>query len=159
MWTFWPALVAAFAAAFSLGTGPIRTGCNRPVLKGQVCRTSEINSTPTPLNTLRTLSQGHANTQLIRGAAIEDLVWHQPPGNLRPDGTRESSRPYAFSLGIVEFDEQGKAWSQDQVQSVKALVAGQLVQGDVLIVTFIHGWKNNCETCNGNLTCFRESLA
>ena len=26
-------------------------------------------------------------------------------------------------------------------------------------VVFVHGWKNDCAACNGNLACFRETLA
>jgi hypothetical protein len=159
MWTFWPALVAAFAAAFSLGSGPLRRGCDLPQPKRLVCRTSDIDGKPTELTDLRTRSQGQATTQLIRGAAIEDLQWTQPPGKLREDGTREPARTYPFALGIVEFDEQGKFWSTSQRDHVEGLVTSALQDRDTLLVTFIHGWKNNCETCNGNLACFREALA
>jgi hypothetical protein len=66
----------------------------------------------------------------------------------------------AFDLFTIEFDDQGRYWSQAAVES--ALDEIQKVRdkdGDVLIVLFFHGWFNNADVCNGKLACFRELLS
>jgi len=154
MWTFWPVVVTAFLAAFSLGPLQVRNGCNAPRAKGLVCRTSEIAPGPLDLDTVRKTEEHILNDTMIKGAAIEELEWKEP-------GTNERAREnrYPFSVGIVEYDDQGREWSGQQVDAVKKLVTDTLDASDALIVTFVHGWKNNCSTCNGNLACFRETLA
>lgn len=157
MWTFWPVVITAFLAAFSLGHEQVRTGCNTSHPAGLVCRTSDIAQKPLDLGTVRNTSEKVLNRSMIKGAAIEDFAWNETKAG--ETGMAAESREYPFSIGIVEYDDQGRAWSDAQVEAVKGLVSGTLASQDALIVTFIHGWKNNCTTCNGNLACFREVLA
>lgn len=157
MWTFWPVVITAFLAAFSLGHEQVRTGCNIAHPAGLVCRTSDIAQKPLDLGTVRNTSEKVLNRSMIRGAAIEDFAWNETKEG--ETGAAAEPREYPFSIGIVEYDDQGRMWSDAQVDAVKGLVSDTLASHDALIVTFIHGWKNNCTTCNGNLTCFREVLA
>lgn len=150
MWTFWPAVVTAFLAAFSVGHKQIRRGCNTDAgAHGLICRTTEnLNAKePLDLDTFRATREKTLNATLIKGAAIEDFQW------------REGTTKHPFTIGIVEYDDQGMTWSDAQVERVRELVSVTVKNDDALIVTFVHGWKNDCETCNGNLACFREVLA
>jgi hypothetical protein len=149
MWTFWPVVVISFIAAFSIGHKQVRLGCSdADPSRHLVCRTSEVNGKPTDLATVRTTGAGALDRTVVRGAAIEDFSWNEPGEGEHP-----------FSIGIVEYDDQGLAWSDKQIDRVRDLVRTTVADDDALIVAFVHGWKNNCETCNGNLTCFREVLA
>jgi hypothetical protein len=62
-----------------------------------------------------------------------------------------------FDLHVVEFDDEGQVWNQDQVTRTMQVLSDQLAKPAV-VVTFVHGWKNNAAVCNGNLSCFREVL-
>ncbi len=85
-----------------------------------------------------------------------------------------------FNLHIVEFDDQGWFWNREAYkQTLRCIAAeantnlttdsvceeGRRHPGEwgetegALMVTFVHGWKNNAAVCNDNLACFRESLA
>jgi pimeloyl-ACP methyl ester carboxylesterase len=156
MWTFWPIVVTTFLAAFSIGHEQVRTGCNTRHQSGLVCRTSEIG--PLDLATFRSKSERELNRTSVRGASIEEFQWNDAKEDPVTHRITESEE-HPFSLGIAEYDDEGRAWSDDQIRAVKKLVSDATGDQDALILTFIHGWKNNCTTCNGNLACFREVLA
>jgi hypothetical protein len=149
MWTFWPVVVIAFLSSFSVGPKQLRRGCNGgPASRSLMCRTSDGDGRRADLDRFRAASAQVLDRTIIKGAAIEDFSWNEP---------EEGEHP--FSIGIIEYDDQGLAWSDAQVSHVQDLIRTTLVDDDALIVTFVHGWKNDCETCNGNLACFREVLA
>lgn len=153
LWTFKPVVVIAFLAAFSLGHEQIRTGCNHSDRHDAQCETAVLQLVAT-----RAVHEGTLNKTQIKGASIEQFNWNETKEDPRTHNILES-HDYPFRLGIVEYDDQGQKWSDDQERAVKTFVDDEIRSGDVLIVTFIHGWKNNCTTCNGNLACFRETLA
>jgi hypothetical protein len=142
-WVFWPALVLSVTSAIGgVAHKQVRTGCNTAVVKG-VCE-----SAPLALEELRGKSAKQA-TKLLNGASIEHLYWEPGGQNPRAD----------FTVGIVEFDDQGNEWNAGQISKVKEKLGATFDEGSALVVVFVHGWKNNCEACNGNLACFRETLA
>jgi hypothetical protein len=65
----------------------------------------------------------------------------------------------------VEIDDQGWFWSTNQLQAVEQMIRTEaglpqtnLPQG-IVIVLFVHGWKNNAAYDNTNVVMFRETLA
>ncbi len=59
----------------------------------------------------------------------------------RPDNIEKGP---GYTLGFVEFDDQGEPWAPAQTERVLEMIerANQSPTGAVVIV-FIHGWKNN----------------
>ncbi len=68
-----------------------------------------------------------------------------------------------YQLGIIEFDDHGEFWQPEQVYRVlAALHAKNSKGGRVLVMVFIHGWKNDASPGNekqGNLAFFDATLA
>ena len=66
--------------------------------------------------------------------------------------------PSNYKLGIVEFDDMGEAWEKCtdlsvptncQLTRVLDLIRSEKKRtGDVVVVVFIHGWKNNASPEN-----------
>ena len=111
MWTFWPAVVVAFLASFSFGHEQVRAGCNGTHAIGLVCETPLLN-----LRTFTGKSERLLNATDVRGAAIEHFNWVEQKVDDRGKVTEEST--YPFSLGIVEYDDQGRRWAPEQVDAV-----------------------------------------
>lgn len=68
-------------------------------------------------------------------------------------------RHEGFSVGIVEFDDQGRFWDRRQIDALEAEIlrsAGGPEDPGVIMPVFVHGWRHNAEVCDANLTCFRE---
>ena len=89
-------------------------------------------------------------TGVNSGAAVEDrFVIPAAP---------ESNRLY--SLAFVEFNDKGELWAKDQVdQALKAIDhADEISKHHAVVVTFIHGWKNNARQTNNNVHDFRVQL-
>ncbi len=63
-----------------------------------------------------------------------------------------------YLLGFVEFDDLGWAWDRTQMDRIVTEIGREGEERDLLIVVFAHGWKHNAETCDTNVTCFRETL-
>lgn len=89
------------------------------------------------------------------------------PGELQsPEGRRRVGRTSlerhpSFTMGIVEFDEQGRFWDRRQVDVLEAEIRrGAKGPGEpgALIAVFVHGWKHSADVCDSYLACFRESL-
>jgi pimeloyl-ACP methyl ester carboxylesterase len=62
-----------------------------------------------------------------------------------------------YELAIVEFDDQGRCYSRPQMKAVADWIARHLNE-DTIIVVFVHGWKNNARSDNGNLKNFQQVL-
>jgi len=147
-WAFWPGLVILATAAFGPGHEQLRDACNGYMggVPQEPCATKRLH-----LEEVRKKSQ-RALDEELNGAAIEHYDWDAPPLQGPPAKAN-------FTVGIAEFDEQGDAWDPDQVAAVKAALRAALDERNAVVVVFVHGWKNNCESCNGNLKCFRETMA
>ncbi len=67
-----------------------------------------------------------------------------------------------YLLGFAEFDDQGAFWARDQVLDKPDNLLTRLEEGianeDMLLVVFVHGWKNNASYSNGNVKTFRKVL-
>jgi hypothetical protein len=70
-----------------------------------------------------------------------------------------------YKLGFVEFDDQGWFWDTNQVKAVEQLIRTESGIGQsnnpqgIVIVLFVHGWKNNAAYDNTNVVMFRNTLA
>ncbi|MEM7199634.1 MAG: hypothetical protein AAF628_05170 [Planctomycetota bacterium] len=64
---------------------------------------------------------------------------------------------HSCDLAIIEFDDQGALWQLDQLQSALDVIArrNKTAERGVLVVLFIHGWKNNANPTRGDLANFR----
>jgi hypothetical protein len=71
-----------------------------------------------------------------------------------------------YTLGFIEFDDQGQVWSPQQMTAVLDGVAAQAGDSasDFLLVVYIHGWKHNAgwDSNSGkddpDVTHFRKAL-
>lgn len=61
-------------------------------------------------------------------------------------------------MGFIEFDDQGQLWDRNQMDAVISQVNEEAGKGDVLIMTFVHGWKHNAEAGDDNVKTFRTTL-
>jgi len=69
-----------------------------------------------------------------------------------------------YKLGFVEFDDQGWFWATNQVRHVEQMVQTEAGIGQtnntngIVIVLFVHGWKDNAEYDNDGVVAFRSIL-
>jgi hypothetical protein len=70
-----------------------------------------------------------------------------------------------YKLGFVEFDDQGWFWDTNQVKAVEKMIRTEAGIGQsnnaagIVIMVFVHGWKNNAAYDNTNVAMFRQTLA
>jgi len=62
-----------------------------------------------------------------------------------------------FTLGIVEFDDQGRCHNRDQMHAI-AKKLESFGDQEPIIVLFNHGWKHNADSKDANLTEFCNLL-
>ena len=77
---------------------------------------------------------------------------HRP--HAAPDG---AFRHDGFDLHLLEFDDEGQPWNSARQEQTFNVLREQL-EDTAVVVTFVHGWKNDAGVCNGNLSCFRDVL-
>ena len=69
-----------------------------------------------------------------------------------------------YKLGFVEFDDQGWFWDTNRVKAVEQMIRTEAGIGQtnnaegIVIVLFVHGWKNNAAYDNNNVEMFRQTL-
>lgn len=82
--------------------------------------------------------------------------------NARNNAIIEKTKDY--SLGFVEFDEEGWFWNTGQKDKVEAMINEQANTGGannpagIVLLVFVHGWKNNAAYNCGNVETFRTVL-
>ncbi|HUS34039.1 MAG TPA: hypothetical protein VM680_01685 [Verrucomicrobiae bacterium] len=64
-----------------------------------------------------------------------------------------------YSLGFVEFDDQGALWNPRQLDAVVGHLHDIATNEPVLLVVFVHGWKHNASEHDGNVETFRRTLS
>jgi hypothetical protein len=87
------------------------------------------------------------------------------PGQGGADYTKAViERTSDYTLGFVEFDEQGWFWDRRQVDAVEGMIRTEAGIGQsngapgIVILVFVHGWKNNAAYDNANVEMFRTTL-
>lgn len=84
------------------------------------------------------------------------------PGANCTDAVIESTADY--KLGFVEFDDQGSFWNRDQLKAIEKMIQSEAGIGQsggargIIMVLFVHGWKNNAAYGNTNVEMFRATL-
>lgn len=75
---------------------------------------------------------------------------------LAPDGSRNR----LYSLAFVEFANDGHLYNPQQMEdALKAIdEADRRSNHHALVLTFIHGWKNNAGQTNNNVVDFRKQI-
>jgi hypothetical protein len=66
-----------------------------------------------------------------------------------------------YYLGFIEVDDFGELFSRTQLEHVVNLIQQAKKNSpskNAIVVTFIHGWKNNASDDSGNVWGFREEL-
>jgi len=66
--------------------------------------------------------------------------------------------PGEYSLGIVEFDDQGQLRDPQQMQRVLGEFQRLAAEDDVLLISFVHGWHHSAKPGDTNIASFREML-
>jgi hypothetical protein len=104
------------------------------------------------------ISTGCTSLKQFRTSYIPCVCSNADYSNCK-DATIEEHKSDNFSLSFVEFDDQGSLWDRRQLDTVINNISseGKKPNG-LLMVAFIHGWKNNARYDNGNVASFRESL-
>src|SRR5665213_137776 len=78
------------------------------------------------------------------------------PNPTNSDYVVEQTKDY--TLGFVEFDDQGWLWNQKQIDTVRDKFSNEMKTQGLLIVTFVHGWKHNADSQDGNVQMMRKVL-
>lgn len=63
-----------------------------------------------------------------------------------------------YTLGFVEFDDQGQLHSRDQMRAVLDTIYEAAGKNDLLLVVFVHGWKHSAAAEDENIETFRQTL-
>jgi hypothetical protein len=64
-----------------------------------------------------------------------------------------------YDIAFVEFDELGWYWNKAQEDSAIKLVEKRADETNTIVVVFAHGWHHTADCCDGNVVCFRTTLA
>ncbi len=64
----------------------------------------------------------------------------------------------AYTLGIVEFDDQGQLYDREQMTALLAHLYEIAEQDNLLISVFVHGWHHGAKVNDSNIVNFRQSL-
>jgi hypothetical protein len=64
-----------------------------------------------------------------------------------------------FTLGFIEFSDEGLAWHRTQRTAVLDMMKAETkAHHGAIIVTFVPGWKHNATVCDDNVACIRRVL-
>jgi hypothetical protein len=63
-------------------------------------------------------------------------------------------------LAFVEVDDMGELWDKGELDTALAVIrrANAGAHGDPVVITFVHGWKNNAAPDNANVAGFEVAL-
>jgi len=80
-------------------------------------------------------------------------------GNVAHQAPKWLFRFGSYELAIVEFDDQGVYHDPGQMRGLAETLSDLRENGkDVIIVVFVHGWKHDARSDDGNLADFRKVL-
>lgn len=63
-------------------------------------------------------------------------------------------------LAFVEIDDMGELWDKGELDTALSVIrrANDAAHGDPIVLTFVHGWKNNAAPDNANVAGFKVAL-
>lgn len=71
---------------------------------------------------------------------------------------RPAAQTAGFSLGFIEFDDQGQLFDRAQMYAVLDYISRRAAEDDFLAVVYVHGWKHNAREGDDNIEHFRDAL-
>jgi len=63
----------------------------------------------------------------------------------------------SFTVGVIEFDDRGRYWSEEQARSVLAMIE-DLAAKPAGVTVIAHGWQHGAYVCDRDIACFRQLL-
>src|SRR5262245_26042413 len=76
-----------------------------------------------------------------------------------------------YSICVIEFDDQGELWDSQQLEETIAHIQDECQKsqggsvskesgksGEVIVITFTHGWMHNASPKDKNLTVFTHLI-
>ena len=134
---------------------PAKDACGDNYPPDPAIRRASNSSVCTSVDELRAKgSIADYNTNGTAGSSVVACFSHE---RSRPSDGAVGLPHDPFDLHVVEFDDDGQPWNADR-EDMTIQQLQQELQKPAIVVTFIHGWKNDAEVCNGNIACFREVL-
>lgn len=70
----------------------------------------------------------------------------------------EESIKYDYTLGFIEFNDDGFFAAPEQFDILIADIKSKLKDRDMLILLYVHGWNHNARDTDENVACFGEVL-
>jgi hypothetical protein len=64
----------------------------------------------------------------------------------------------SYTLGFVEFDDQGWLWCRKQLDVVMDALQDEERTNRLIVVAFVHGWKHTAKYDDSNVQMIRENL-
>lgn len=70
----------------------------------------------------------------------------------------KSDKKELYSLGFIEFDDQGQLWSPEQSKNVLSYMSEQAISNEVLMIVYVHGWKHSAKLGDDNIGVLKDLL-
>lgn len=99
------------------------------------------------------LTQGCAGNRPYRTTSWETTTTNTP---IAINAIEDEAR---YSLGFIEFDDQGALWNPEQQTAVITHIAEAAKKQGILLFVFVHGWKHNASFEDTNVQLVRDALA
>ncbi len=105
----------------------------------------------------------HAPRRLVSAAGVATSVSELADPAERKMVKRHATEHHDdFDLVFVEFDDQGRLWSLDEMDNLSRTLKSAVDRADgagVGVVAFAHGWGHDASVCDPFVACFRALLA
>ncbi|HEX5057451.1 MAG TPA: alpha/beta hydrolase [Gammaproteobacteria bacterium] len=80
------------------------------------------------------------------------------PASCLEEYTDPAHPELAYTLGFVEFDDQGQLYDRRQMQTLLDYLYRAAARDNLLMTVFVHGWHHNAAADDDNISNFRKSL-
>jgi len=80
-------------------------------------------------------------------------------GSCPDPGKGPLDRQPDYTIGFVEFDDQGWLWDRGQMETVLSAVEQTAQKGGAVIVVYVHGWHHSADDEDGDVAEFRRALS
>jgi hypothetical protein len=95
-------------------------------------------------------------------ACVPHRLYNSEPDQYLRTLEVEAAGAASAELAIIEFDDRGLLWKREQLEDAVELIRKRNAEAEdgVLVVVYIHGWKNNADPDDprGALDRFRRSV-
>lgn len=80
------------------------------------------------------------------------------PANSLEEYSDPADPALAYTLGFIEFDDQGQLYDRRQMQALLDYLYRIAGVDNLLMTVFVHGWHHNADNNDNNIAHFRQSL-